>query len=133
MRVRIYVCILFLLTISGSEAQQRPHVTGFFTDMHYIPEAGDVIGTEVWIVYARGQYYAAVQDAEGEPDPPVIVPVAVSGLHVTFSTKTRVRHSDGSYAPDFVTNYFGTITNAGLMLSDSGPTRLLERRNSYWQ
>jgi len=133
MRIKVFVCILSLLSLSGSQAQQQRRVTGFFTDMHYVPEAGDVIGTEVWIVYARGQYYATVQDAQGEPDPPVIVPVEVSGSKVKFSTRTPTMNGNGSPALDLVVNYVGTVTTAGLVLSDSGSARLLKRRNSYWQ
>jgi len=59
--------------------QGQPRVTGFFSNMEYIKEAGDVVGLEVWIVYARGSYWATVQVAEGEPDPPEVVPVQVSG------------------------------------------------------
>ena len=65
---KICACCLLLLTVSGSHAQQEPKVTGFFTDMHYLQDVGDVIGTEVWIVHARGAYWATVQIAEGEPD-----------------------------------------------------------------
>ena len=119
------VC-LFLLAISGSNAQRQPKVTGFFTNMHYIPEAGDVIGLEVWIVYAREHFFATVQDAEGEPDPPVVAPVDVFGSQVKFVT--------GDPAPDTITHYQGTVSKAGLMLSvDGTPASLLKRQNSFWQ
>jgi hypothetical protein len=65
--------LLCVLSLMNSSAQQQPKVTGFFTDMHYIAQAGDVLGTEVWIVYARDRFWASVQEAEGEPDPPVTV------------------------------------------------------------
>jgi hypothetical protein len=133
MRFKVFAYVLFLLSFSSSAAQHQPRVTGFFTDMAYIPEAGDVVGTEVWIVYARDRYYAAVQDAQGEPDPPVVVPVAVSGSQVKFSTRKPRLYQDGRPAPDEVTDYVGTVTKTGLLLSTPGSTRLLKRRNSYWQ
>jgi hypothetical protein len=131
--------VLLVLSIGSSSAQQQPKVTGFFTDMHYIEGAGDVLGTEVWIVYGGGQgqdYYAAVQIAEGWPTPPVVVPVKVSGSSIRFTIRHTLRHNDGRPAPDDVMNYVGTVSKAGLRLSISGlkdSTTLLKRQNSYWQ
>jgi hypothetical protein len=131
---KLCACCLLLLTVSGSNAQQGPRVTGFFTDMRYIQEAGDVIGTELWIVYARGAYWATVQIAEGEPDPPVVVPVRVSGPTVKFTLRMPLVDQNGKPAPDTVFEFAGTVSRDGLRL-DSGPfgAVMLKRRNSYWQ
>jgi hypothetical protein len=130
--VLISAGILLLLATFGSKAQQQPRVTGFFSDMHYIPEAGDVIGTEVWIVYA-GRYYATVQIAEGSPAPPVVVPVEVSGSKVSFTVTQHLVDRYGKPAPDFVTNFEGTITKAGLSGTANSRRFELKRRSSYWQ
>lgn len=126
---------LLLLAFSASTAQQRPRITGFFTDMHYIEQSGDVLGTEVWIVYGGGEeYYAAVQMAEGSPTPPMVVPVQVSGSRVRFMTRQPLRDHDGKPAPDLVTQFDGTITRDGLSLSiNNSQPHLLNRRASYWQ
>jgi hypothetical protein len=134
---RVWLCSLLLLAFSGSNAQQRPKVTGFFTDMHYIEGAGDLLGTEVWIVYARGGFWATVQMAEGEPDPPAVVPVEVSGSRVKFTIREpRIFGGTGKPAPDFVLNFDGTVSKAGLLFTsspfDPKPV-LLKRGNSYWQ
>jgi hypothetical protein len=132
MRLWISACTLLLLSLTSSSGQQKPTVTGFFTNMRYIPEAGDVLGDSVWIVYARGHFYAAIQDAEGEPDPPVVVPVEVSGLRVKFTVKIPMDGSILQPPPDVVTHYTGAATNAGLMLSIEGNRpALLKRQN--WQ
>ena len=117
-----WLLVLLLLTSAGT-AQKRPRVTGFFSDMHYIKEAGDVIGMEVWIVYARGGYWATVQLAQGEPAPPVIVPVQVSGQRVVFSFQlgTDVLKFDGSVSTAALTGVLGTERMS------------LKRGNSYWQ
>jgi hypothetical protein len=51
-----------------------PRVTGFFSDMTWVEEAGDVVGMEVFIVYSShgmsGQHWAYVQIAEGLPSEP---------------------------------------------------------------
>lgn len=122
MKSIVGACVVVILAIATSSGQQQPRVTGFFTDMRGTP-SGDVVGAEVWIVYARGKYYATVQDAAGEPDPPVIVPVEVSGSRISFTTHVAA----------LVLNYAGTVTTAGLALSVNGNNRTLKRGNSYWQ
>lgn len=115
MRSRLFFVLLLAVATAG--AQREPKVTGFFTDMHSISESGDVVGTEVWLVYARGHYYAAVQDAEGEPDPPVIVPVNVSGSRIEFTTQQHLISASGAPLPEVPIYYSGTVSKAGLMLS----------------
>jgi len=97
----------------------------FFTNMHSVPEAGDVVGMEVWIVYARGNFYACVQQAQGEPEPPVVVPVEVSGTQVRFGLR-------GPQPLAFI----GTVSKAGLALSIAGskqPPEILKRQRSWWK
>ena len=136
--MKLSFCTWFplFLAVSGSIAQQGPQVprvTGFFSDMTYIRKAGDVVGTEVWIVYARGGYYASVQIAEGEPDPPYLVPVEVSGsTGVKFTIRQPLVNQDGKPVPDALIEFQGTVSKAGLMLS-MPEHKLLKRRNSYWQ
>ncbi len=96
-------------------------------------EAGDVVGTEVWIVYARGGYYASVQIAEGEPEPPFLVPVEVTGASgVKFAIRQPLVNQDGKPVPPAVIEFKGTVGKTGLMLSTPERT-LLKRRSSYWQ
>jgi hypothetical protein len=141
MKPKLYMGCFLLLAVSGSVGQQRPQgprLTGCFSNMRYIRKAGDVVGTEVWIVYARSQYWAIVQEAGGEPNPPVVVRVEVSGLSkVKFTISTQLTYGDGKPAPDSVTRYEGTVNKNGLLLSTpelsgSMPT-LLKRGKSYWQ
>ena len=138
MKLKLYGCLLFAVVgLIAQQQTQAPRVTGFFSDMRPT-EAGDVVGTEIWIVYARGHYWAAVQEAEGEPNPPVVVPLDVSGLStIKFTLTTHVVHGDGTPAPDLIRRYEGTVTEGGLLLSTpelSGSTpTLLKRHNSYWQ
>jgi hypothetical protein len=132
MKSVVGACIVVLLAIASSSGQQQPRVTGFFTDMRGTP-SGDVVGTEVWIVYARGKYYATVQDAAGEPDPPVIVPVEVRGSQIEFTTRRAMLSGNGRPLPDLVLNYAGAVTTAGLALSVNGNSRTLRRGTSYWQ
>ncbi|MCU1261694.1 MAG: hypothetical protein JWO80_4579 [Bryobacterales bacterium] len=135
MTLSVLVCSLFLVATSSSGAQERePSVTGFFTDMRYVRESGDLVGTEVWIMKAGGgRYYAAVQDAEGGPRIPVVVPVEVSGSRITFTIKEHLVDQDGRPATDLVIKYDGIVTRAGLSgMVNSEPLKL-KRGKSYWQ
>jgi hypothetical protein len=92
--------------------------------MHYIAEAGDVLGAEVWIVYSRDHYWATVQWAEGAPERPVVVPVQVSGRRVRFSVK---------FSRDFALNFDGVVSEAGLTGHLGADRVFLKRKASYWQ
>jgi len=52
--------LLLLLLTTGSIAQKREpsriQITGVYSSMHYIEEAGDVVGIEVFIVYGGDGY-----------------------------------------------------------------------------
>ena len=125
--------LCLLLLTSGGTAQQKVPVTGFFTNMEYIEEAGDVVGMEVWIVYASGRYWATVQLAQGEPDPPVVVPVQVSAQRVSFVLKQPSVRSDGSSAPDLVLKFEGAVTRSALTGAFANERVVLKRGPTYWQ
>jgi hypothetical protein len=124
MRLGIFASGVLLLVAFTAEPQEMPRVTGFFSDMRLVPEAGDVLGAEVWIVYARGHYYATIQTAEGEPDPPVVVPAEVNGQRIKFS----LTDAAGS-----VLKFEGTVAREGLTGTVNSKPLRLKRRNSYWQ
>jgi hypothetical protein len=120
------------MALYGSCAQQPPRVTGFFSDMRYIEGPGDVLGTEVWIVYARGKFWATVQMAEGAPEPPVVVPVEVSGSTIKFSIRESLVNQSGNPF-DLVISFEGTVTRAGLSGKANSVPFNLKRSASYWQ
>jgi hypothetical protein len=71
MRANFLTCILVaaivLLVLSdGQSTQSRPllRITGRYTNMHLIEEAGDVLGFELKIVFTGGRFQGALQIAE---------------------------------------------------------------------
>lgn len=133
LNLRVPGILLLLIMLPGSRAQQQPRVTGFFSDMRSLPGSGDVVGTEVWIVYARSGFWATVQTAEGESNPPVVVPVEVSGSMVKFTVKEPQVSQDGKPVPDSVTHFEAKVTRAGLSGQANSEQIDLKRGNSYWQ
>ncbi len=125
-----------LISLSGLVlvAQQRPHVTGFFSDMHYVPEAGDLVGMEVWVISVGGDYFATVEIAEGVPTIPVVVPAEVSRSRLKFTIRESRTDQSGKALPDSVTVYEGVVTKAGFAGKFvNGQQFSLRRKSSYWQ
>lgn len=96
------------------------------SNMAYNREGGDVLGIEVFIVHSNRGYFAVYQSSEGEPAPPVVIPVKLTGTSVSFEVPPSV---------DARGNFTGTIDAKGLAgsFSGSGEKVRLERKASYWQ
>lgn len=105
-------------------------VTGIYSDLHYIEESGDLLGTEIFIVFGGGGgYYAYLQCAEGGPSKPVLVMATVRGNEVELAP-----HNDqDSHCPN--TKFKGKISTQGLKGKFDGTDypALLKRKRSYWQ
>jgi hypothetical protein len=113
-----------------ASAQTNPHVTGFFTNMMLVADSGDVVGMEVWVVYARGEYWATVQLADGFPQPPGVVHAEVFGPKISFEVPDPGPNSNGN-GPKF--RFTGEISAAGLTGTFRQQKVLLRRTKSYWQ
>lgn len=131
MKRMIYVCLMLLVfgvasTAGAAGNTGRPKLTGMFSDMAYSDEGGDLLGTEIFVTYARDGYFVVYQSSEGEPTTPVVVPAAISGTSIKFSVPESVDPRG-----DFV----GTIGLRELIGSFSGSKEVvhLKRKASYWQ
>jgi hypothetical protein len=125
--------VLCLLLALATGAQSKSGVTGFFSDMRYVREAGGVIGTEVWISFARDQYWACVQTAEGEPNPPDVVTVDVSGSKIRFTIMRQAVDAQKNLLPEKRMDFAGTVSAAGIVGMFNGQEVNLKRKISYWQ
>jgi hypothetical protein len=105
-------------------------VSGIYSDLKYIPEAGDLLGTEIFIVYGGDSgHFAFIQCSEGWPGRPVLVGAKIEGTRVELSA----HHDNESQCPK--AKFIGTITRSGLKGTFEGqlePTTL-PRKKSYWQ
>jgi hypothetical protein len=121
--------LIFALPVSAETTKAR--VTGFFTNMQYIAEAGDMVGMEVWIVYARGGHWATVQLAEGAPDRPVVVPVEVSDRRISFALPGPSGDSSNT-SNTTPLKFVGEVTKAGLTGTFVHDRVVLKRGRTYW-
>ena len=123
--------VLLALTLPGAvHAQQFQQIAGIYTDMRYVAEAGDLLGIEIFIVPSEGaqQYVAFVQEAEGVPTEPVVVPVIQKNGRISIAAKFNGANW----------KFDGTITKMafdGTLTIDAGkPERIhLRRKKSYWE
>lgn len=100
------VTVASIAACGAVHAAGRVPITGIYSDMRYIPDAGDVLGTEIKIARVQGRYVATVQIAEGSPDDPVTgVPVDVTDDRVSFTTKEE----------GYTIQYTGRITQTGFV------------------
>ena len=104
-----------------------PKVAGVFSDLHWVEEAGDLVGTEVFLFRGRDGYWALLQLAEGAPADPSLVSATVSGTAVEFPFP--------AFGPKAV--FKGQVTTTrleGAVTGGSAPVTIsLPRRGSYWQ
>jgi hypothetical protein len=136
--VRVFVqrssLALFAVLAGSMQAQSTPAqrhglAFGTFSNLHYIAQTGDVVGTEITIIPQHKTAYAIFQCSEGMPDDPVLVPVSINGNQIQFTVRSQDKSCDGVFT--------GAITPKGLKLlpqsqkpSEGG--ELLLRRASYW-
>ena len=130
--MRSLTALAFIASVSSVAAIAAPpaKVTGIYSDLHLIPEAGDVLGTEIFLVFGGEHgYYAVIQCAEGWPSKPVVVTAIVRGTEVELAA-----HDDkDSHCPK--AKFKGTVSSAGLEGKFEGTNypELLKRKRSYWQ
>ena len=84
LRAAAALFVLLCSTYATIRGQGKTRITGTYTSMQYIPEAGDVIGEELHIVWTSTGYQGAYQDSEGAPGPLVIVNIHVTGSKISF-------------------------------------------------
>jgi len=133
-KIRHISAIIMLITTTTSVmgSEQQAQVTGIYSNLQYIEEAGDLLGTELFIVSGPNGYEVVVQVAEGVPGPILTVPVVVTGTHVRFIVP-RPSFGAGTYEGEIGPKGFEGVVTAtfnGRVLTT--PIRLA-RKNSYWQ
>ena len=79
----LLVCAVIALPLAGA-AQSTTQLTGVFGDLHYVEEAGDVVGTEIIVTRTKAGYRVIFEEGEGEPGPVDTVPATIKGDSLFF-------------------------------------------------
>lgn len=131
----VFASVLFFASSFSAQAVDKQAVTGIFSDLYYNDEGGDLLGTEIFIVFdGNDRYVAFFQHWEGGGDPAIVVSVTTGpNNHVSFEIPEPALGAG---------IYEGNITKAGFdgvwihRMSNGHiykyPIRL-KRKKSYWQ
>jgi len=105
-------------------------ITGIYSSMFYHEEAGDVLGVEAFIVFTKRGYYVLLQQSEGEPEIPVLVPLKVDNKQISFTLPDTIMGYTGIFngeiKNDRLIGYFHTNNENRKKIE-------LKRKSSYWQ
>jgi hypothetical protein len=130
-RLTLSLALLFCFTITAVKptlGQKQVKITGTFSDLHFVKEAGDLLGTEIKIVYAGGSYQGALQFAEGAPSELVIVKIHKDGNKISFSIP-----DDNPYAGEFQGSVSSEALQGEFRFKSGGTEKVtLHRGKSYW-
>lgn len=131
------VALTISVTLSAqayAAEEAKPHITGIYSDLYYNVEGGDLLGTEIFVVYADNDKFAAfIQSWAGSAYPPVIVPVKVTGDAISFAVPAP-SGAQGLYKGRINKNGFdGTVTRRLADGSSKSEPIHLKRKQSYWQ
>jgi hypothetical protein len=124
-KTTLLLLILFAIVPNRDLAGAEVRLTGIYSDLRYIDEAGDLLGYEVMIVASHDGLVAVVQVSEGYPARPEVVPLKVKGAEIEFVLQDGLQFS-------------GKVTQRGLSGSFKSPLGgtakvFLKRGRSYWQ
>ena len=124
----LFALLVLSTAVAHAVDKAQPHVTGVYSDLHYISQEGDWVGTELFLLYSGGPYFALIQCADGRLGTPVLLPATVDGPTVRFTIPAE---ASGCAAGDFE----GTVSPKGLsgMVKGSNWPGFLPRRKSVWQ
>ena len=117
-----------LLGWKSATGQKQVKITGTYSDMYYNKEGGDVLGTEIKIVFGAGSYQGTLQIAEGEPSGLVVVQVKAEGNKIAFSIP-----DDNPYAGQFEGIVSAESLQGEFRFKGGGSEKVkLRRGESYW-
>jgi len=117
-----------------SAADTKPRITGIYSDMSYHQESGDLVGTEIFVVYTPNEYVAFFQNWEGGSSRPVVVPVQVSGDTIAFKVPEPSLGAGEYIGRVGKTGFDGTVRyRRPDGTSGKAEPIHLKRKKSYWQ
>jgi hypothetical protein len=134
LQLKIVVTVFLVLTAGdgvkrGSNSKAVPvKIAGTYTNVHYIEEAGDLLGMEIKIIPLGERYQAAVFVCEGSVGPMRVVDLRVRGTTIAFD----VRESE-----DAAWSFAGTVSAKslkGIVTHSLGGREsvTLQRKCGYW-
>lgn len=107
-------------------------ITGMYSNMVLNKESGDVLGSEMFIVYSNKGYFVTFQSSEGEPTIPVVTDLKVNGTHIEFSLPEGHAYN-GTFKGDITYQDLTGSFERGQLDYTGEKVFRLKRKDSYWQ
>lgn len=107
--------------------------TGIYSDMKYIPEAGDLLGVEIFLFRGEAGYYVLFQAAEGVPSIPVLVGAVLEKDKLTFNLPTNKTGYSGTFIGFIYHNRLEGQFSEGQLSPGGTKVFVLKKGKSYWQ
>ena len=127
MTERILLPVLFVAFYALAAVATEIPVPGTYSNLAYHRRAGDLLGTEIHIVFSFQGHYATFQCASCVP---VVVPLKVNGHRIEYTLNES--HGDSLCGAG---TRMGEVTPFGLEIwrADDPESKLkLKRQRSYW-
>lgn len=123
----IALLIAALIPIDGQA--ERKDRTGFFTNLEFHQESGDLLGFELYIAVIPKGYTGAIYECEGGCSPAQVIKPVFEGDNITF---------EYIYPVNIKMVFKGIVDQDGITGGfyipgyDSVPDLRLSRKKSYW-
>ena len=107
---------------------QKPRITGTFSNLQYVQESGDLLGYELRILFTSRGYFAVVQVANGGAGSVALEAANIAGQNVSIQLHDQ---------PSGIVSLDGTIGAKwfeGIAKFDTGTKERIKlaRKKSYW-
>lgn len=112
------------VSTNNDGARKSGKFTGIYSTLRSVGGDDDLIGLEVIIVRSREGLRAFVQTADGVAGAPVLVPVNVDGVSLSFTIPSTTGEP---------LEFKGKVTRQGLKGTLDDRPLTLPRRRSFWQ
>ncbi len=106
--------------------------TGVYSNMSINPESGDLVGTEITILFSRNGYWLLYQSAEGEPNDPVLLPIRVLDNEFSLKIEDGNQYQDLSFDGEFVENGLKVTLTNGAIFNSGNKSEVLPKSRSHW-
>jgi hypothetical protein len=115
-------------------AKSDVQITGIYSDLYYNAEGGDLLGTEIFIVFAdTDDFVAFVQCWQGGTTRPTVVSVGVNEDAISFAVPEPASCAGTFKGRITISGFDGVWTHSvGQGRTETEPVHL-KRKHSYWQ
>lgn len=109
-------------------------ITGIYTDLRFVDEAGDLVGVELFLLNTVDGYHVVFQSAEGgAATVPIVVKANVTGDKIEFTLPDYASFPGKFSGQIEADRIVGAFEKGYLSPARPGSRFVLLKKSSYWQ